>query len=233
MWTLAFALPLMIGSHIQEGDEHWEHFITLLDICRMLFSGCIHKDLLPYLGDLTECFLSKAQELYGHLLPKEHFMLLYPRLWASFGCLLHFMCLRMKANHQFFKQQVYCIGNYKNIPKSLAIKYQLNQALQWSKSLISETSYGVITQKDIRAVPYGQHISGTSEVIETNWIKTEGLLLKQEDCYICVGTTREDHPNFARVVNLVVWPDLLLVCRDVCTEYYDPHFSAYRITDAV
>ena len=33
MITLVWVLPFMIGCHIPQGDEHWECFLLLRDIC--------------------------------------------------------------------------------------------------------------------------------------------------------------------------------------------------------
>ena len=45
MWTLGRMLPVMIGHCVPEDDEHWIHYIKLLDIVDLIFSPTVHPNM--------------------------------------------------------------------------------------------------------------------------------------------------------------------------------------------
>ena len=87
MWTLGRLLPLMIGHFISEDDEHWIHYIQLLDIIDNVFSPTLDLDTPSYLEVLIEESLEDFTKLYGEaVLPKMHFLIHIPRLLARYTC---------------------------------------------------------------------------------------------------------------------------------------------------
>ena len=62
-----------------------------------------------------------------------------------FGPLVHYWCMRYEAKHSFFKRMAGVIGNYTNLPYTLAKRHQQQQCYQFAsttKYLMSETQYG-------------------------------------------------------------------------------------------
>ena len=53
MWELATVLPFILAPIISKDDEHWDNFMLLLEICRMIFSPSIKKTTLPYLTGIA------------------------------------------------------------------------------------------------------------------------------------------------------------------------------------
>jgi len=105
---------------VDDEDEKWHHFITLLEITRTVFSTEIKRSHLPYLSSLIESYHTGYIKFYGHLKPKDHFLGHYPYLWEQYGSLLDFTCFRSEANHQLLKRFVSGMGNYTNIAKSIS-----------------------------------------------------------------------------------------------------------------
>lgn len=58
MWNLAVYLPLMIGSLVPENDEEWECFLLLLNILQICVTWIVSVDLVAYLKDLIDAYLS-------------------------------------------------------------------------------------------------------------------------------------------------------------------------------
>ena len=54
MWTLARMLPVMVGHYVSEDDEHWLHYIELLDIVDLIFSPTLHPNTPGYLEATIE-----------------------------------------------------------------------------------------------------------------------------------------------------------------------------------
>ena len=72
----------MIGHFVSEDDEHWLHYIELLDIVDLIFSPTLHPNTPGYLEVIIKENLEKFVALYGaaSILPKMHFLIHVPRL---------------------------------------------------------------------------------------------------------------------------------------------------------
>ena len=82
MWTLGRMLPVMIGHYVPENEEHWMHYIELLDIVDLIFSPTVHPNMPGYLEVTIEENLEMFATLYGgaSIIPKMHFLIHIPRL---------------------------------------------------------------------------------------------------------------------------------------------------------
>ena len=79
MWCLARFLPLMIGDMIPEGDDHWENFLTLLDIVDYVFAPTTTAEKIARVAALVEDFLIEFSHLYERpLIPKMHYLVHLP-----------------------------------------------------------------------------------------------------------------------------------------------------------
>ncbi|XP_044171934.1 uncharacterized protein LOC122956333 [Acropora millepora] len=81
MWCLGLHLPLIVGNLVPEDDEHWQHYCTLLQIVRIIFSPVINREQIPYLQVLIQEFLEKFKHLFPQcsIIPKMHYMVHMPR----------------------------------------------------------------------------------------------------------------------------------------------------------
>ncbi|KAK3915253.1 Protein bassoon [Frankliniella fusca] len=129
IYQLAMFLPLILGPHVEVDDPHWDNYLMLIQICKLLFASEISLHEIDELADSIEIYLSVFQELYRDLIPKQHFMVHYPRLIRENGPLTLYSCMRMEAFHRNFKRKAYSLGNYVNIEVSLSKAYALEQAV--------------------------------------------------------------------------------------------------------
>lgn len=229
LWTLAVILPLIVGQYVPEDDEHWENYSQILEITRITHAPDIHKDSLPYLNDLTSSYLCGHLKLYGEFPAKEHFLTHLAEVIAEFGTLLTYTCMRMEAHHKWFKRWTHLVNNFINTPKMLSVRYLLNQAVTFSRTLIKTPQYGMVTRVRVSELPFGNLLRNATEVVLTKSLKCNGLVFKEENCYICVGVDANMCPQFAKVRTIIVWPQIVLVCEKVAATSYDPHLSAYEI----
>ena len=73
-------LPILIGDLVPVGDEHWENFLRLLQIEEIIFAPKTSIQLAV----LTEEYLTGFSELYDRrMIPKQHYMVHYPRQIVS------------------------------------------------------------------------------------------------------------------------------------------------------
>lgn len=91
MWTLGRFLPIAIGHLIPEGDEHWENFLSLLDVMDILFARQVTADACAYLDVLISDHHSTFRELYPHIpiTMKLHSMIHMPRLILEYVWLVY------------------------------------------------------------------------------------------------------------------------------------------------
>ena len=89
MWTLPQLLPLMIGRHIPEEDEHWCHYLQLLDIVEYTMSPMVHSYTAVYLASLIKDNLETYKELYLEVsfIPKMHYLVHVPQYLERYTCM--------------------------------------------------------------------------------------------------------------------------------------------------
>lgn len=125
IWLLATMLPLMVASLIPSNDEHWFCFTTLLEISRMALSPSISEAEICMLESIIDEFLTSFKVCFSRrITPKMHFLVHYPRQIRLLGPLAPFWCMRYEAKHSYFKRLSHSIGNFINLPWTLAMRHQ-------------------------------------------------------------------------------------------------------------
>ena len=82
MWCLGRLLPLMIGHHIPQDNEHWLNFLALLQVIDYLFAPVISHESVDHLRVLIRNHHYTFKSLYPdcNIIPKMHYMVHYP-IW--------------------------------------------------------------------------------------------------------------------------------------------------------
>lgn len=230
LWTLATILPLIIGPLVDSNDKHYENFLDILEICRIVFSVDIPVWMVDYLEDLTEKYLLDYKSLYGALIPKQHHLIHYARMIRLMGSLLPYMCMRMEAKHRYFKKLVERLGCFRNIFWSLALKHQVHISVEWSKSMKHTNKSGPCKKTSREDCDY-KHLIPVSmtHLLETSWLKFEGVLFKPNECFICVGYEEESGPVFLKVKTVIIHPAILFICHKTETVRKNIQLAAYEI----
>jgi len=63
-WCLLRNLPLMIGSYIERGNNHWQLLILLLDCVNIIFAPAVTPGMIEYLAVLIQEHHTTFKELY-------------------------------------------------------------------------------------------------------------------------------------------------------------------------
>ena len=123
---LCKVLPFILESFdVNLDSEMYSHITKLLAIIQIVYSPVISETTIQELKDLIADYLGTFSRIYpnSHLLPKHHYMVHIPNLVRQCGPPVHSNCMRFEAAHQYFKRIALTL-NFKNICKSLSIKYQ-------------------------------------------------------------------------------------------------------------
>jgi len=79
MMTFVRFLPFMIGHYIPQGNEHWECFLLLWDICNATSAFQVTESDTLKLAWMVEAYLESYTTLYTTTLPpKFHYLLHLP-----------------------------------------------------------------------------------------------------------------------------------------------------------
>ena len=144
MWLLGRILPLVIGGYVPESDERWRLYLDMMNVVDILFAPNTTNDHAIYVATLISDHHHDFCELYpqSSIIPKMHFMVHMPRMMIKyvilhyllsfsnayrFGPLIRHWTMRYEAKHSYFKQLANSMGNFINIPYSLAMRHQLYQ----------------------------------------------------------------------------------------------------------
>ena len=80
MWLLGRLLPLMVGCHVPEGDEHWKSYIQLLRIVTLATAEEITENTIRVMTLLVEEYLIQYNQLYpASMVPKLHYLIHLPQ----------------------------------------------------------------------------------------------------------------------------------------------------------
>lgn len=113
MWLLGRILTLLVGLDVDEDDELWENFCTMMDVVDILFSQKVSKDLTVYLKSLISKDHEEFKRLYldASIIPKMHFMIHMPRLISELVLLYHctFHCFQSVNEITKFHVHNFCI----------------------------------------------------------------------------------------------------------------------------
>ncbi|KAM7426608.1 hypothetical protein ABFA07_022132 [Porites harrisoni] len=242
MWCLSRMLPILIGDLVPVGDEHWENFLRLLQIEEIIFAPKTSIQLAAYLAVLTEEYLTGFSELYDRrMIPKQHYMVHYPRQIVRRGPLVRNWAMRFEAKHNYFKKLVERINNFKNISYSLARRHQALQAYLLQSStgsfLRMTVDVGPGRKTTVLESGYLEHlqeiypeIAEESTLTKTTWAKVYGT--KYSRGYAIIVDIRHGIPSFGEIKEVLILDgsEVLLQYTALSVLEYVTHLNAYKVT---
>ena len=219
MISLLFSLPHILGPIFPLHNDHYRHFIYLVQITQLAFSPYTTAETCPEIEDLIQNVGSKWTQLYplSRVRPKLHFLVHLVAQIKDFGSLHGISCLRFEAKHGWFKDAR--IRQYRNLSFSLASKHQLymcNKMIDINGGPSKNFIYGgdeigdgnVITVSRISADIHRILCSAFGdqerfEVYETNRINMNGIEYKN-GAVILIDTDELGHPTFGVIEHIFV-----------------------------
>ncbi|XP_043467384.1 uncharacterized protein LOC122501736 [Leptopilina heterotoma] len=233
IWTLAYILLFVIQDLVEINCSYFENYLTLLQISCIVFGFEIGRGMIDTLGDLITEYLQGFTDLYGAdtLIPKQHFMIHYPKIILYFGPLCTFMCLRPEAKHQVFKRITQGMRNYKNLPQTLSVRYQQRQALELLQPFTNEVQFG--RQKLILnyELPFTHLLLPGELLCTTSWVIVNGNKYVPRKCLLPIGYSDDNLPQFAALEIILKYNDgPVFICKTVETASLNMKLMAYEVS---
>lgn len=117
---------LLIGDLVPMDDERWALYESLVDLVREVTRWTCCTETAEYISVLVSELNAMYMELSGgHLQPKFHFMVHYPRALLAYGPLALLSSMRFESKHRVLKNAANVSANRRNITLTLALKHQL------------------------------------------------------------------------------------------------------------
>ncbi|RNA32976.1 hypothetical protein BpHYR1_006237 [Brachionus plicatilis] len=123
-WMLIKVFPLIYGKEFQD-DEHYDHFVDLIEIYRDLNGSNFNENTIKSLETRIENYL-KTSTIYYKITftAKHHFMVHVGRTIREFGPPKQYSIMRFGSKHSYFKRANQRIHNSINTTKSLSERHQ-------------------------------------------------------------------------------------------------------------
>ena len=249
MSVLIQVLPFLIGDKIPEDNNNWLCFLLLRRIIEIILSPVLTETHCSSLKLLIEEHHSKFVSIYGcgSLIPKMHFLVHYPEQIRLLGPLVHTWTMRYEAKLNFFKQSSR-LSNFKNIAYSVATSHQrwicyqrasgslVERACEYgplkpgTTTLSLDEETGDVQQEMLKILP---EIDIKALVFRPTWIHKDGVLYKNNNAYLVIGSDGLD-PLFGRLDELLVIGNNAVFMVTKCNVlYFDSHYHAYVIKTGI
>ena len=133
MWCLFRTLPVMIGDYVPSGSKEWELYRLLSEITAFAFRPYHSDESTHYLDYIVEEHHMLFLRLFPGtpLTPKQHNLCHYGEAIRRNGPLPQFSAMRSESKHQIAKNTGALTCNFRNIPVTVARKYQLKNFGDW------------------------------------------------------------------------------------------------------
>lgn len=205
-WTLVRLLPVFVGMKVANtSDPVWETFVKLMELTDLLMAPTITPAQVAYLKVLIEDYITSRSIIFStnKLRPKHHYMLHYSQLIQEFGPLCHVWTMRFEGKHQYFKQCMRSVRNFKNVTKTLSEQHQLYQSFLAARGLFHIPAvYTDMSQNQESSVLNNlRHVKIPDNSVLLKKATVDGCLYAVND-YILVSGTRFD-AMFGSIIAIV------------------------------
>ncbi|XP_074645846.1 uncharacterized protein LOC141902103 [Tubulanus polymorphus] len=219
MKILMFILPFIID--IPSHNEYWKNWLRLQKIKILCLSPVISADTMTFLEILVTQHNQRFRDLYPaiNITPKMHYLLHLPSQMAMFGPLRNHWCMRFEAKHAYFKQLRW--KNFKNIPKSMAVKHQRWLTYSFSSNFLK--SHDTVCMGSMLDINVHNHVDimrtylmAKDPDFTINRAMVSPRVLANGHCYmpneILLLGFEEELPCFVRIVHVLVYKDTKYLC---------------------
>eukprot|EP00111_Clytia_hemisphaerica_P003426 TCONS_00009790-protein len=246
-------LFLRISSFVLEplidvDDEHFKFITQLVEIMQILCSSVIRKDTITELNQKLENHYIKFKELFPtcNLVPKHHYLLHIVDTIKMFGPPMRYSCYSFEAAHNYFKS-IARVQNFKNLPLSLAKRYQYLETSNFGDSKETavshplfdrEKDYGVVSKlSDEERLSLRRNFDefgllpgiAFDELFKVSWLVRFGTKYNS-NAILAVGVTESNLPMFGQVCSIYVIHDLIYFkVKLYRTLHYSEVFHAYNV----
>lgn len=237
---LILHFPLIFFDFYDKMPHFWEGITSLLRVLRTVLSTVVKQEHIDSLRSDIELHLKCIVEVYQKtLLPKHHFLTHYATVFKRIGPLIHTWAMRYEAKHREFIRDVPIINNYKNICKTLAIRYQKRMSVAWENmtfknEFIFHKMYTLLFEDlDVSAQNYFLQKFSCNEITKiliTNKFECKfGYMYKIE--FIIYLRKEVEYLTFGKIVDIyVINNDVYLRLETFVSKHFDLVAHCYEIS---
>lgn len=226
MMTFVHHFSLMVGDFVPENDDIWSFYILFLNIIDSLTSSTFNEDSIILLQHQIKEHNTKFIELFGDTLkPKYHILTHYPTIIRQSGPPKHFWSFRFEAKHRELKMYCRSTNSRRNIPYTLAKKFEYKFANfiispQVKELIITENFKRESIFKEFLNTNFRTESSSYSQIQFNGTIYKIGLIL----------SLFTDKLNLYEIIEIVVTDgNIFVLCNNIDHIVYNSHFDAYEI----
>lgn len=228
--TFVMYFPIMVGDIVPENDEIWSFILLLIDILDCILSLEVTEFSITSFKINVENHNKKYIKLFNDTLkPKFHILSHYPEVMKYCGPVRKFWSFHFEAKHRSFKMYTHAITSRRNIPISVAKKYQFlfsDFLLDYSNNNEIICSENNLCECNLKSY-ISLKIQKPKEVIKTyNTVIFKNIKYKKN---YFVATSCSDYKVY-KIVNIVVAEkNIFLFCQNIRCINYLTHYSAFEI----
>lgn len=129
--TLMIVLPLILAPFVTAENEKYENFVLLAQLTQVLLAYKIKKSSIDMLRHMIFEHHSNFKKLYPTIAitPKFHFLVHSPSVIEQHGPARIYWCMRYESRHAWFGRVAAESNNWKNMPKTMASRFQILRTL--------------------------------------------------------------------------------------------------------
>lgn len=229
MLTFTRHIPMLLFGLIPSDCEEMLLLKKLRRLISLFFNHGIQIGALPYMSIEIEGFLKSYLRICGHLTPKFHYMLHYPRIIKAVGPLLNIACFGFEAMHQPLKRTARSSNNQINLPVTLHKKVEAKFCISLinSEELLKDTTY-LENKKAISGDLCKLH-NLRAPVSNISHLYFKGLRI-QKSSVLQLGIDENNFPELALVKMMVKdVVGLKLIVEDLEVFNFDTDVCAYEV----
>ncbi|XP_065332119.1 uncharacterized protein LOC135934360 [Cloeon dipterum] len=129
--TLLFVLPFILAPYLDDENIHFKNFLLLCQITNVMLSFEVKISSIAYLKNLIMVHNARYYDLYKNITPKMHFLTHAPTVLTNFGPSRETWTMRYEGRHAFLGQATLNCRNFKNLPYTLAYKFQVRKCVDF------------------------------------------------------------------------------------------------------
>ena len=237
-WCLLRLLPFLIGPKIPEHEPAWQILLDLKHIAELVVAPVHSDESIAFLESKVSDHRQRYQEVFPNnkLLPKHHYIEHYSQLIKLFGPLVGLWTMRFEAKHNFFLKIVKHSSCFKNVPFSLAVKYQFMIGYHLSSPNIDKP---VLEVSDASTVPlellkeelaqaFKQRNPYASEINLAKNVWSKGIQYRTG--MIVAHGSFGGLPEFGEIHQICILQQRLFFVLKLLCGWYCEHYGAFQLT---
>ena len=226
---------IIIGDKVDEDEQAWILYTLLRRIIAFVTSPRLHQGYLIQLESLIPEFLSLYKNLGGVLTIKLHNLLHLLRVIIKNGPPMYFSSLRPEAKHRSLKLIAVTTSNRVNLPKTIALRGQLQLAYMRYSQTLSTSNFlyetkDIIDDQDKRF--YFRNSEHGEIIYRTNFISVEGIHYNVDSVVVIeMGEEMEDL-LFGLIKDIYIKKnEVYLRMRPLKCMYFNDRYYAYCVRE--